>query len=77
MPHARYFVIQHGDDWTIRFHDEEFGPYRSRHEAMLFAVDAAHKLGRNGEVSEVCLMGDDGHFRPEWRYGSDPYPPTL
>jgi len=77
MPHSRYFIVQHDDEWLIKLHDEEFGPYHSRNEAMLFAVDAAHKLGSKGEVAEVCLMGENGHFRPEWVYGRDAYPPHL
>ncbi|MBZ0147705.1 MAG: DUF2188 domain-containing protein [Pseudorhodoplanes sp.] len=77
MPQSRYFIVQQNDDWMIKFHDEEFGPYQSKSEAMLFAVDAAQKLGRNGENSEVCVMGENGHFRPEWTYGRDHYPPTL
>ena len=71
MPQSRYFIVQQNDDWMIKFHDEEFGPYQSKSEAMLFAVDAAQKLVRN------CVMGENGHFRPEWTYGRDHYPPTL
>ena len=41
MSPTRYFLIQHDDEWMIRFADEEFGPYKSKSEAMLFAVDAA------------------------------------
>lgn len=77
MPHSRYFIVQDHDDWVIRFHGEEFGPYLSQREAILFAVDAAQKLGEQGEATEVCLMGENGHFRPQWRYGKDSYPPTL
>lgn len=77
MPHSRYFVLQDRDDWLIRFHGEEFGPYMSQQEAILFAVDAAQKLGERGEDVEVCLMGDNGHVRAQWRYGRDSYPPAL
>ena len=42
---------------------------------MLFAVDAAQKLGEQGENAEVCVMGENGHFRPEWAFGRDSYPP--
>jgi hypothetical protein len=77
MPHSRYFVLQDRDDWLIRFHGEEFGPYLSQQEAILFAVDAAQKLGERGEAAEVCLMGENGHFRAQWRYGRDSYPPAL
>lgn len=77
MPHARYFIVQQKDEWLIKFDDEEFGPYHTQKEAMLFAVDAAQKLGEHGENAEVCLMGDNGRFRPEWMYGRDAYPPRL
>jgi hypothetical protein len=50
----------------IKFADEEFGPYKSKAEAMLFAVEAARKLGERGAETEVCLMGEDGFFTAEW-----------
>jgi hypothetical protein len=69
MPQSRYFVVRNADDtWTIQFQGEAFGPYKSQSEAMLFAVDAARKLGQHGDTAEVCLMGVDGHFRSEWAY---------
>ncbi len=77
MPHARYFIVRHEDVWLIKFDDEEYGPYNSQAEAMLFAVDAAQKLGEHGEDAQVCLMGENGHFRPEWTYGENPYPPRV
>ena len=36
---------------------------------MLFAIDAAQKLGAYGENAEVCLMGENGHFHTEWVTG--------
>ena len=66
MSPKRYFIVQHDDDWMIKFADEEFGPYRSQSEAMLFAVDAARKLAKRGATAEVCLMGENGFFRAEW-----------
>jgi hypothetical protein len=77
MPNARYFIVQSKDAWVIKYDDEEFGPYNTQKEAMLFAVDAAQKLGEHGENAEVCLMGENGHFRPEWTFGRDAYPPRL
>jgi hypothetical protein len=72
MPQSRYFVVRDTDDtWTIQFEGESFGPYKSQSEAMLFAVDAARKLGQRGDTAEVCLMGIDGHFRSEWTYGRE------
>jgi hypothetical protein len=75
MPHTRYIVVQHKDEWLIKFGDEEYGPYDSRAEAMLFAIDAAQKLGEQGENTEVGSMGEHDRFRPEWSYGKDHYPP--
>ncbi len=43
----------------------------------MFAVDAAQQLGEKGETAEVCLMGENGHFRREWTFGQDAYPPRL
>jgi len=77
MPHTRYFIVQNNNEWVIKYEDEEFGPYQSQKEALLFAVDAAQKLGEHGENTEVCVMGENGHFRPEWTYGRDAYPPHL
>jgi hypothetical protein len=78
MPHSRYFIVQTEDGWLIRFAGGDFGPYQTRQEAMLFAVDAAQRLGETkGENAEVCLVGENGHFRPEWTFGRDAYPPRL
>jgi len=75
MPHSRYFVVRDQDSWVIKYNDEEYGPYKSQSEAMLFAIEAAEKLGRYGDHAEVCLMGFDGHFRQEWTYGKNADPP--
>jgi hypothetical protein len=42
---AEYLVRPQGDGWIIARNGDEYGPYESRHDAMFFAVDAAHKLG--------------------------------
>jgi hypothetical protein len=66
MSPTRYFLVQHNDEWMIQFADEEFGPYKSKSEAMLFAVEAARKFGERGAETEVCLMGENGFFHAEW-----------
>jgi hypothetical protein len=71
MPTARYFIVRDQDEWLIKYDNEEYGPYKSQDEAMVFAIDAARKLGTYGESAEVCLMGENGHFRPEWISGRD------
>jgi hypothetical protein len=75
MPHTRYAVVKDQGRWLIKFGDREYGPYLSQAEAMLFAIDAAKKLGEQGEDTQVGLMGEQGDFQPEWSYGQDPYPP--
>jgi hypothetical protein len=76
MPTARYFIVRNRDQWSIRYGDQEFGPYKSQDEATLFAIDAARKLGKYGGSAEVCLMGENGHFRSEWTLGRDHHPPS-
>jgi len=65
------------DGWLISFAADEFGPSSGEREAMLFAVDAAQKLGANGEDTEVCRVDEHGDMQPAWSYGLDPYPPRL
>ncbi len=56
MPNSRYFIVQKDDGWVIQFAGDDFGPYQTRREAMLFAVDAAQKLGEKGKTRKfVCL----------------------
>jgi hypothetical protein len=76
-PRTRYLVVRQEDVWFIKFDGEEYGPYQSEREAMLFAVDAAHKLGEQGEETQVLQMDENSQARPVWTYGLDPYPPRL
>src|SRR6476660_9558811 len=57
---TRYLVMRQEDVWFITFNGEEFGPYRSEREAMLFATDAAHKLGELGEDTQVFRVDENG-----------------
>ena len=57
---TRYLVMRQEDVWFITFNGEEFGPYRSEREAMLFATDAAHKLGELGEDTQVFRVDGGG-----------------
>lgn len=72
MAHARYFIVRNQDAWVIKYDDEEYGPYKTQSEAMLFAVEAAKNLQKHGGgEADVCLMGENGHFRPEWSTGQE------
>jgi len=68
MPDARYFVERlraHNYAWMIKFDDEEYGPYKSQSEAVLFAIEAAEKLNKDGEKAQVVIIG------PTWTYEQD------
>ena len=73
MQKARYFIVHDAiaGEWRIKYGDDEYGPYKTREEAMIFAVDAAQKLGTFGKTAEVCLMGENGHFHTEWTSASE------
>jgi len=72
----RYLVMCWQNLWIIAFEREEFGPYQSKREATLFAVDAAHRLGEQGEETQVLEVDETGQAAPVWTYGLDSYPPT-
>jgi hypothetical protein len=67
----RYFVVRSGDQWKIRFRDEFFGPYRTRDEALLFAIDAAQELGerRKTQGTQVLIEAGTDRFLTTWTYG--------
>lgn len=73
---TRYLVMRQEDVWFITFNGEEFGPYQSARQAMLFATDAAQKLGELGEDTQVFRVDENGEASPVWTYGLDPYPPA-
>ena len=76
-PHTRYLVVRQENVWLIKFDGEEYGPYQTEREAMLFAIDAAHKLGEQGEDTQVLHVQENGEARPVWTHGLDAYPPNL
>jgi hypothetical protein len=76
-PKTQYLVVRQEDVWFIKFDGEEYGPYRSEREAMLFAIDAANKLGEQGEETQVLMLTEDGAAQPVWTFGRDSYPPPF
>lgn len=71
----RYVVARRQDAWFIDFDSREFGPYQSEREALLFAIDAAYKLGEQGVGTQVLRVDENGEAGTAWTYGRDPYPP--
>jgi hypothetical protein len=74
---AEYWVRPSGDGWIIAYDGDEYGPYKSRHEAMLCAVDGAHRLGEQGRDAMVRLIDSAGRTVAAWKHGEDPYPPVF
>jgi len=72
---AQYFVVHSGDEWKIKFRDEMFGPYRSREEALLFAIDAAKAIGEREHAAQVLVEDLKDHFVTTWTYGEQPTSP--
>src|SRR4029077_5665984 len=56
MTDARYYVVGDQDVWMIKVKDGEYGSCASRDEAVVFAIDAAQKLGTRGECAHVRWM---------------------
>ena len=74
---TRYWVVRQQNGWFIQFDGDEYGPYKSEREALLFAVDAANKLGEQGEDTEVLMLDETGDERCAWMSGQDPFPLRL
>lgn len=47
---TRYLVMRQEDVWFITFNGEEFGPYQSERQAMLFATDADISSGNSART---------------------------
>src|SRR5260370_3523557 len=76
-PHTRYIVVRQDDVWFIKFDGDEYGPYETEGEAMLFAIDAAHDLGEWGEDAQVLVMDEQGNPLAARTPRKEPYPPTA
>ena len=71
MADARYHIVGDHDVCMIKFEDSEYGTNASRDEAVVFAIDAAQRLGTRGECAHVCVVDDDGRFQSKWTYDRD------
>jgi hypothetical protein len=74
---AQYFILQGDGCWMISFRGEIFGPYRSRDEALLFAIDAAQQLGEREHDASVLVEEVKDSFVTKWSYGEPPHVPLA
>ena len=70
MSNSRYYIVGNNDVWMMQFEDCESGQCSS-HQAALFAIAAAQKLGMRGERAHVCVLDDDGRWRCKWSNNPD------
>ena len=73
---AIYSVHRREDCWFIAFEGTEYGPYATADEALLFAINAAQKLGERGREAAVQRLDTRGKVSQVWTYG-EAYPPVL
>ena len=76
-PRTLYWIEREEDVWLIRFDRADYGPYKTEREALLFAIEAANKLGEQGDETQVLVTDECGDVRAAWTFGQDPYPPRL
>ena len=76
MTPAKYFIMQRGGEWEIKFRDETFGPYRSRNEALLFAIDAAKEIGQRDSTAQVLVEDVKDCFLTKWSCGEPAHLPV-
>ena len=69
MTHAQYFVVNNDGEWKIKFRDELFGPYQSRDEALLFAIDAAKEIAQRECAAQVLVEDINKRFLTTWACG--------
>ncbi|HZH26734.1 MAG TPA: hypothetical protein VEY95_06075 [Azospirillaceae bacterium] len=64
---TEYFVTRRGAHWYVDVNRDNHGPYLSRRDAVLDALDAAEAEGRHA----VVLVKEPGHDATVlWRHGS-------
>ena len=77
MTLAQYFIVQSGGEWRIKFRNQLFGPYRSREEALLFAIDAARDIGERESAAQVLVEEVKDRFLTRWTYGEPAHRPAA
>jgi hypothetical protein len=78
MSRTQYFVVLHDYQWKIRAGGKHYGPFGAgtQREAIKAAIETAQAEGtKNPDGAQVLVQAQD-HFRTEWTYGIDPYPPS-
>lgn len=68
------YVLSHGNQWKVRC--DHCGSEIKSTQAEAIKLAKQHVAGLpSGTLSQILIQRDDGKFRTEWTYGSDPFPP--
>jgi hypothetical protein len=59
VPHAPI----HPGVWSVDVSDHDHSEFKSRHDAVRFAVNAARTSQQEGRAALVSIEGVDGHWR--------------
>jgi len=69
------YVLSHGSQWKTKCdHCNEETITNTQADAIKRAKNHVASLPA-GTLAQILVQRDDGKFRTEWTYGSDPFPP--
>ena len=67
-----FYVLSHENSWAVRLNDGIIGRFGSQQDA----AQAAKRIARDKQPSQVLVQGRDGKWQEESTYGDAPYPPA-
>ena len=68
MTESQYLVVADGDAWMVKHAGGELGRYASRDAAVVFAIETAQRLCKQGACAHVSVMDDHGRLRWKWTH---------
>ena len=70
----KIYVLSHGREWKVKCEHCREQIFATQGEAIRTAKQ--HVAGfAPGTLSQILVQRDEGGWREEWTYGSDPFPP--
>lgn len=70
----KIYVLSHGNQWKVQCDHCSSEITNTQSEGIRIARQHVASLPA-GTLSQILIQRDDGRFRTEWTYGSDPFPP--
>lgn len=69
------YVLSYGTQWKVQCDHCRSEVKNTQKDAIQLAKKHVGEL-LQGTLSQILIQGDDGRYRAEWTYGSDPFPPA-